>query len=65
MKMKKLPPEAKRGRAADRVKEGYGNARKAAPAASFKMRSLSAWTEQSGVKAIWIVLHYPDQVREV
>ena len=26
MKMKKLPPEAKRGRATDCVKEGYGNA---------------------------------------
>ena len=25
MKMKKLLPEAKRGRATDRVKEGYGN----------------------------------------
>ncbi len=25
MKMKKLPPEAKRGRATDHVKEGYGN----------------------------------------
>ena len=24
MKMKKLPPEAKRGMATDRVKEGYG-----------------------------------------
>jgi hypothetical protein len=28
-----------------------------------KMRSHSAWTERSGVKAIWIVLHYGPKAR--
>jgi hypothetical protein len=50
MKMKKLPPEAKRGRATDRVKEGYENARRGAIATNPKMQSHSAWTERGGVK---------------
>ena len=41
MKMKKLPPEAKRGRATDRVKEGYGNARREAIATSIKREAIS------------------------
>ena len=36
MKMKKLLPEAKRRRVTDRVKEGYGSARRAAIAAILK-----------------------------
>ena len=94
MKMNQPPPEAKRGRATDRVKEGCRPGRSAhmavsqneivrfalnnrwleeqgvpdlnavaATVALKKPRSLTAWTELCGVKAIWIVLHYGPRAR--
>jgi hypothetical protein len=39
------------------------NARRAAVAACFKTRSQTAWTERSGVKAVWIVLHHGPKAR--
>ena len=57
--MKKLPPEAKRGRATDRGREGDGNR----SAAEIDCPQDSPKGERSVVKVIWIKLHYEPNAR--